>query len=91
MSKNNKLVRFYATTWCHDCARSKSFLDNKKIPYEYINIDEVPDAAEKVVEINNGMRSIPTIVFPNGDVLVEPSDDKLNEAIDRMSNENVLS
>ncbi len=86
MNNTNRKIKFYATTWCHDCARSKHFLDSRGVSYEYINIDEVPDAAEKVLKINNGMRSVPTIVFPNGDVLVEPSDDELGNALNRLKN-----
>lgn len=84
------MIKFYATTWCHDCARSKSYLDSRNIPYEYINIDEVPEAAEEVIKINQGMRSVPTIVFPNGEILVEPSDYELSETIGRMKNEKYL-
>lgn len=79
-------IKFYATTWCHDCTRSKSFLDSRKIPYTFINIDEVPEGAEEVVKINNGLRSVPTIVFPNGTVLVEPTDEILAKAVDEMHN-----
>ncbi|HCJ35639.1 MAG TPA: glutaredoxin-like protein, partial [Ktedonobacter sp.] len=43
------------------------------IPYEYINIEEDERAAEYVVRVNGGMQSVPTIVFPDGSILVEPS------------------
>ncbi|MDE2588541.1 MAG: glutathione S-transferase N-terminal domain-containing protein [Patescibacteria group bacterium] len=75
-------IKFYGATWCPDCRRSKAYLDDKKIPYDYINIDEVAGAAEEVEKINKGLQSIPTIVFPNGKILVEPSNQQLQIAID---------
>lgn len=72
-----KIIQFYGANWCADCRRSKSYLDEHSVSYEYINIDEVKGAAEKVVAINKGLQSIPTIVFPNGKVLVEPSNAEL--------------
>ncbi|MBE3559011.1 MAG: NrdH-redoxin [Ktedonobacteraceae bacterium] len=63
----------YATTWCGDCRFAKRWFDAHNIPYEYINIEEDEEAARVVISINNGMRSVPTIVFPDGSVLVEPT------------------
>jgi len=79
---NKKKIVFYGATWCADCRRSKQYLDDQGITYEYINIDEDPKSAEKVVAINKGFQSIPTIVFPDGDILVEPSNAELQKAID---------
>src|SRR5579883_676296 len=67
------LIRMYSTTWCGDCRRSKRFLEAHHIPFEEINIEEDPQAAQIVISLNHGMRSVPTIVFPDGSVLVEPS------------------
>ena len=75
-------IKLYGATWCADCKRSKAYLDEKQIPYNFINIDEVEGAADEVVKINNGLQSIPTIVFPNGKVLIEPSNQALQQAID---------
>jgi len=75
-------IKFYGATWCPDCRRAKQFLDEKSITYEYINIEEVPGAVEEVEKINNGLQSIPTIVFPNGEILVEPSNEQLQKALD---------
>ena len=44
----------YGASWCADCRRSKNLLDSKKINYEFIDIDTVPGAADKVSEINDG-------------------------------------
>jgi len=66
-------VKMYATTWCGDCRMAKRWFDARGIAYDYINIEEDEDAAEYVVRVNGGSRSVPTIIFPDGSVLVEPS------------------
>lgn len=82
MESNNKTIIFYGATWCADCRRAKQYLDDQGVAYEYINIEDNSEALKKVVEINKGLQSIPTIVFPDGKVLVEPSNHELQEAID---------
>jgi len=71
--KTSQKVKVYATTWCGDCRFAKRWLDAHSIPYEYINIEEDENAAKFVGKINNGALSTPTLVFPDGTVLVEPS------------------
>jgi len=78
-------IEFYGSLTCPDCRRAKEYLDNKNISYEFFDIAESADAADKVVEINNGLRSIPTIVFPDKTILVEPSDHELQAALDANS------
>jgi glutaredoxin-like protein len=70
-------IRMYSTTWCGDCRRSKRFLQEHQIDFEEINIENDPEAAAVVISLNRGMRSVPTIVFPDGSVLVEPSNTAL--------------
>lgn len=43
------------------------------IPAKMVNIDNSQSARKKVMEINDGYASVPTLVFPNGDTLTEPS------------------
>ena len=66
-------IKMYATPWCGDCRMAKRWFDAHGIPYEYINIEEDEHAAAYVVRVNRGMQSVPTIVFPDGSILVEPS------------------
>jgi len=70
-------ITVYSTTWCGDCRRAKRFLDDNNVAYELVNIDENPEAVELVEKINRGYRSVPTIVFPDGSILVEPSNSEL--------------
>ena len=71
----------YTTTWCGDCRMAKSTLDRAGIDYQEIDIDDDPSAAETVLAINGGYRSVPTILLPDGRVLVEPSRQALLSAI----------
>lgn len=74
----NKLIVFYGSPWCGDCIRAKSVLDKYHINYQFIDISTDPKASKKVEELNKGLRSIPTIVFPDGSILVEPSNQEIN-------------
>ena len=71
----------YGTEWCWDCRRSRRFLDDQKISYQWINIDKDPQAEREVIRINAGNRSVPTIIFPDGTILVEPSNVQLKEKL----------
>jgi mycoredoxin len=72
-SGNEQTIKMYVTTWCGDCRMAKRWFDSHGIPYESINIEEDDRAAQYVAQVNRGYRSVPTIVFPDGSVLVEPS------------------
>ncbi len=66
-------IVMYATEYCPDCLRAKAFFEAHKIEYLRVGLENNEEATEFVININNGMRSVPTIVFPDGTVLVEPS------------------
>ena len=70
-------IKFYGTSWCPSSRRAKKLLIKKGVEFDWINIDEDPAGREFVIEINHGNRSVPTIVFPDGDILVEPSSTEL--------------
>jgi len=59
-------IKFYGTSWCPTSRRAKKLLINKGIEFEWINIDEDPAARAFVIDVNNGNRSVPTLVFPDG-------------------------
>jgi mycoredoxin len=70
--ENQELI-VYGTNWCGDCIRIRRFLHNNGIEYRWVNIDQDKEGERLVMWINRGMRSVPTIILPDGDVLVEPS------------------
>jgi len=63
----------YGAHWCPDCRRSKQFLGEHQIPYEWVDIEQDAAAEAYVIEKNEGKRIIPTIVFADDSFLVEPS------------------
>lgn len=74
-------IIIYGTNWCGDCIRARRFLRENAIPFEWINIDLDKAGEQFVLKTNRGMRSVPTIVFPDGSILVEPSQPKLAEKV----------
>lgn len=74
-------IKVFGAPWCPDCRRSKQFLGEQRVAYEWIDIDQDPDAASFVGEVNQGKQIIPTIVFPDGSFLAEPSNAELAEKL----------
>jgi mycoredoxin len=76
MSDSTKITLFGAT-WCSDCRRSKSYLDSLAVDYEYVDVEESQEAADRAHAIS-GRLSIPVIAFPDSTFQVEPSNDELH-------------
>jgi mycoredoxin len=68
-----KPAMVYGTSWCSDCKRAVRVLNDQQFPYTYIDIERDDAARQYVVEVNGGNQSVPTIVFSDGSVLVEPA------------------
>lgn len=78
------MITMYSANWCGDCRRSKRLLDSLNVEYSIIDIEADEAAAAKVIEINNGMRSIPVIIFPDGTHMTEPSDIDLKAKLEAL-------
>jgi mycoredoxin len=63
----------YSTTWCGYCYRLKKQLDRAGIAYTEVDIEQHPDAARIVERVNNGNQTVPTVVFPDGTAMTNPS------------------
>jgi mycoredoxin len=63
----------YSTPWCGYCHRLKGQLSRAGIEFTEIDIEQVPDAAKLVEKINNGNQTVPTVVFPDGTAMTNPS------------------
>ena len=70
-------ITVYGTYWCPDCVRSKRFLSEQLIKYRWVDLEQDHDAEKIVMALNHGKRIIPTIIFPDGSILVEPSNAQL--------------
>ena len=78
-------ILMYTTSWCGDCRRAKKMFETLGVPYTEVNIDSEPAAAARVMSLNHGMRSVPTILFADGSVLVEPSSRELEVKLASLS------
>lgn len=76
-----KEILVYSTVWCPDCKRAKRFFGEQRVPYVNIDIEQDPQAMALVERLNRGKRIIPTIVFPDGDILIEPTNAQLAEKL----------
>lgn len=82
MEKNTSVTVFYGTRWCPDCHRARKILDRFQIRYQWIDIDKDLDGRAVVEKINHGNRSVPTLIFPDGSILVEPKRAELIEYLE---------
>jgi mycoredoxin len=75
------MLTMYSTTWCGYCHRLKSQFDRAGIEYSMIDIEQDLAAAEFVMSVNNGDRTVPTIRFPDGTALTNPSLEQVQERL----------
>ncbi|GAB4502723.1 MAG: hypothetical protein Fur0035_22780 [Anaerolineales bacterium] len=71
--ENQAEITVYGAYWCPDCRRSKQFLGEHQIPYNWVDIEQDKAGEAYVLQKNAGKRIIPTIEFADGSILVEPS------------------
>jgi mycoredoxin len=67
------MLTMYTTTWCGYCTRLKAGLHREGIDYTEVNIELDDAAADLVMDVNGGNRTVPTLVFPDGTALTNPS------------------
>jgi mycoredoxin len=66
-------VTVYSTPWCGYCHRLAGQLRSEGIAYRVVDIEQSPDAAAVVERVNKGRQTVPTVVFPDGSALTNPS------------------
>ena len=71
------IILMFGTASCGDCVLAKKVFAEKNIDYDYIDISNDEEATKKAIELNNGMRRIPVIVFQDQSILVEPNREEL--------------
>lgn len=73
MSSASPTLTMYSTTWCGYCRRLKSQLDREGISYAEVDIEQDPESAEYVMGVNGGNQTVPTVRFPDGSALTNPT------------------
>ena len=80
MSEDGIVV--YGTAWCGDCRRVKKLLERREIEYAWVDVEERKGARDEMLRLNGGDRRVPTLLFPDGSVLVEPTSAGLGAKLD---------
>jgi thioredoxin reductase (NADPH) len=75
--RSERRLVVYGTAWCSDCKRTKQFLGEQRIPYDWKDVDDDPEGLAYIERVQNGMHRVPTLLFPDGSHLVEPSNAEL--------------
>lgn len=63
----------YTTTWCGYCQRLKAQLRSAGIDFQEVDVEQDPAAEQRVIALNGGDRTVPTLVFPDGSSATNPS------------------
>ena len=80
-SLDDPTLTVYGAPWCPHCKRVKRFLAAHRVPYRNVDIDEHPEAIDRIKELQNGGQIIPTVVYGDGTHEVNPSNDALARRI----------
>src|SRR6476619_6634441 len=80
-SVDGPTITVYGAPWCPHCKRVKKFLAAHRVPYEQIDIDEHPEAIDRLMELQSGRQIIPMVIYDDGTHDVNPSDEALASRI----------
>jgi mycoredoxin len=78
-------LTMYTTTWCGFCKRLKRQLAAEGIEMAEVDIEQNPAAAEYVMSVNGGNQTVPTVVFPDGSALTNPSAAMVKERLQELA------
>jgi mycoredoxin len=78
-------LTMYTTTWCAFCRRLKSQLARDGIEMLEVDIEHDPAAADYVMSVNGGFQTVPTIVFPDGSAMTNPSAAQVKERLNELA------
>ena len=71
----------YSTPWCGYCHRLRSQLDREGVTYEVVDIEQHPEAADIVEQVNRGNQTVPTLVYSDGTAQTNPSLKQVQEKL----------
>ena len=80
-------ITVYGVNWCPDCRQSRAVFEETNVPYVWIDIDDNKLGEKFVLATNRGNRSVPTIIFPDGSILVEPGSGQLRQTLEAYKTE----
>jgi mycoredoxin len=71
----------FTTTWCGYCQRLKKQMEREGIDFGEVNIEQDDGAADLVMKVNGGNQTVPTLLFPDGSALTNPTVDQVREKL----------
>lgn len=78
---SEETIIMYGTDWCRDCICAKNFFRKHAVAFTWVNIDNDKEGESFVRNANGGMRIVPTILFDDGSMLVEPTNEELAQKL----------
>ena len=66
-------LTMYTTTWCGFCRNLKRQLGKVGVEVTEVDIERDPEAAKFVESVNGGNQTVPTLLFPDGSTMCNPS------------------
>jgi mycoredoxin len=79
------MLTMYSTPWCGHCKRLKGALENEGIEFREVDIEQDPAAADYVMSVNGGFQTVPTVVFPDGSAMTNPSAAQVKERLSQLA------
>ncbi len=76
-----KKIILFSSRWCAHSRSVENFLKRNEIDAHKINIDGDNEARQQLIDLNNGFASVPTLLFPDGTKLTEPSFSEIRQKI----------
>jgi mycoredoxin len=76
-----ELIIIYGTSWFPDTDLARQCLNRNGISFIWCDIEKDQQGRIFVEKVNSGKRRVPTIVFPDGSILIEPSETELENKI----------
>jgi mycoredoxin len=76
-----EVITLYASSWCAHSRSVEHFLEENNVPVHKIEIDGDDEARAKLIELNQGYASTPTLVLADGTILTEPTLDVLRRRL----------
>ena len=74
-------LTMYTTTWCGYCSRLKHGLQRAGVAFTEVDIEQDESAAERVMQVNGGNQTVPTLEFADGSALTNPSVQQVQEKL----------
>jgi mycoredoxin len=78
-------LTMYTTSWCGYCVRLKGGLDRAGIEFTEVNIEQDENAATRVMQVNGGNQTVPTLEFSDGSALTNPTEREVQEKLAQLA------